>query len=459
MLDFALYHLFLALGVLLALFLIAQVLRERRPPAASLAWLLFIVTLPYIAIPLYLTIGIRKIKFNNKSALYSRPTHSDQTSTIPDLDLLLDSYGIPEASENNQVIFHTDGEEARTALWDTLDSALKQLDIAIFILADDLLGKQVCEKLKLKAQSGVQVRLLLDGVGSFLLPRHRVRELQEHGVQVLWFIPVLHRPFKGRTNLRNHRKLVLADGQRLWTGGRNLAQEYFDSIGAQGQPWLDLSFDLQGPGVIQYQELFEEDWRFAGGQTPIPGTLPPPVSAGKSRTRLLPSGPDMPNDPLQALLLAACFEAQEKIVAVTPYFIPDDPIMEGLCLAARRGISVTLILPEKSNHLLPDIARNRYLRELTTSGATIVLLPQIMCHAKALVVDQRLGLCGSANLDLRSLYLNFEAMTLFYQQDDILWLTHWMKNLASRGIEHKPNTPGTIGLLLEGVVVMLSFQL
>ncbi|BAO44680.1 phospholipase D-like domain-containing protein [Thiolapillus brandeum] len=459
MLDFVIYHLFLALGVMLTLFLITQILRDRRPPAASLAWLLFIVSLPYIAIPLYLTIGVRKLKFTDKSALYGAPTHSDRTSPVPDLDQLLDSYGVPEASGGNQVVFHADGNEARQALWHTMDSALKQLDIAIFILANDTLGKQVCEKLRTKAQQGVRVRLLLDGVGSFLLPRHQVRKLQASGIEVLWFIPVLHRPFKGRTNLRNHRKLVLADSQRIWTGGRNLAHEYFDSAGEQGQPWLDLSFHMQGAGIIQYQELFEEDWRFAGGQTSVPATFTDPLPSGESRTRLLPSGPDMPDDPLQALLLAACFEARNKIIAVTPYFIPDDPIIEGLCLAARRGVSVTLILPEKSNHLLPDIARNRYLRELTDSGATVVFLPGIMNHAKALVVDQRLAVSGSANLDLRSLYLNFEAMTLFYSQDDILWLTRWMENLISQGFEHHPVTPGRMCLLIEGVVVMLSFQL
>ncbi len=459
MIDFILYHLFITLGVILTLFLITQILRDRRPPSASLAWLLFIVSLPYIAIPIYLAIGVRKLKFPDKTALYTGNTASDPNSTVPDLDRLLDSYGLPEAVDGNMVSFHGDGETALAAMWDTMDSATERLDIAIFILANDNIGKKVCKKLALKAQKGVQVRLLLDGVGSFLLPRHQVNELLNNGVQVLWFIPVFHRPFKGRTNLRNHRKLIIADGQHVWTGGRNLAQEYFDSKGEYGQPWLDLSFDLQGPGTAPYQQLFDEDWLFAGGEKSVPYPAKFPTLKGNSRTRMLPSGPDVPNDPLQALLLAACFKATEKITIVTPYFIPDEPLTEGLCLAARRGVSVQLILPEKSNHLLTDIARNRYLRELSKAGVQILLLPKIMNHAKALIIDKRIALCGSANFDLRSLYLNFEAMTIFYQQQDITWLTAWVNKLADKGVDHRPDMPGTSRLILEGLVILLSFQL
>ncbi len=458
MLDFLLYHLFLALGVLLTLFLIAQILRDPRPPAASLAWLLFIVALPYLAIPIYLAIGVRKLSYPQKEALYSGVSEPLEHSRVADLDRLLDSYGIPTATRRNRVRFHATGDEALHALWQVIDSAAGHLDICIFILADDEVGDDLCRRLVHKVQQGVQVRLLLDGVGSFLLPREKVRRLREYGVRVRWFIPVLHRPFRGRTNLRNHRKLVIADGSRLWTGGRNLAAEYFDSAGHRGRPWLDMSFDLEGEGAAHYQELFEADWVFAGGHRARRRIEAGPVD-GRATVRLLPSGPDMPDDPLQALLLAACFEARDRIVAVTPYFIPDEALLEGLSLTARRGVEVMLILPEKSNHALADIARGRYLRQLAAAGARIRLLPGAMNHAKALVMDDRLAMCGSANLDLRSLYLNFEVMSLFYDRQEVRWLEEWMQDLADRSIVHHPRAPGTLRALLEGLVVMLSFQL
>jgi len=458
MLDFLLYHLFLALGVLLTLFLIAQILRDPRPPAASLAWMLFIVALPYLAVPLYLAIGVRKLSYPQKEALYSGISEPLGHSQVPDLDRLLDSYGVPTATLGNRVRFHATGDEALHALWRVIDSAEVHLDICVFILANDEVGADLCRRLVDKVQQGVHVRLLLDGVGSFLLPREEVRRLREYGVRVRWFIPVLHRPFRGRTNLRNHRKLVIADGIRLWTGGRNLAAEYFDSSGKQGHPWLDMSFDLEGEGAAQFQELFEADWVFAGGRRGRHPVVPGPVD-DRATVRLLPSGPDMPDDPLQALLLSACFEARDRITAVTPYFIPDEALLEGLCLTARRGVAVTLILPEKSNHTLADIARSRYLRQLVAAGAQVRLLPGAMIHAKALVMDDRLAMCGSANLDLRSLYLNFEVMSLFYDRPQVRWLDEWMQDLARRSIVHRPHTPGTLRALLEGVVVMLSFQL
>ncbi len=458
MLDFLLYHLFLALGVLLTLVLIAQILRDPRPPAASLAWLLFIITLPYLAIPLYLAIGVRKLRTPQKEALYTGVSEPGAHTELPDLDRLLDSYGIPPATRRNRVHFHANGEEALRALWRIIDSAERHLDICIFILANDAVGDGVCRRLIDKAQQGVRVRLLLDGVGSFLLRRETIRRLREYGVQVRWFIPVLHRPFRGRTNLRNHRKLVIADGNRLWTGGRNLAVEYFDSSGRHGRPWLDMSFDLSGEGAIHYQELFEADWVFAGGHKARHPIRPEPVTE-EATVRLLPSGPDMPDDPLQALLLAACFEASERIMAVTPYFIPDEALLEGLTLTARRGVEVTVILPEKSNHALADIARGRYLRQLTAAGADIRLLPGVMNHAKALVIDDRLAMCGSANLDLRSLYLNFEVMSLFYDQEAIHWLTAWMEDLARESPLYRPQAPGTLRASLEGLVVLFSFQL
>ncbi|HFD87641.1 MAG TPA: cardiolipin synthase [Gammaproteobacteria bacterium] len=456
------YHILNILAVLLAGFLVATVLQQKRPPSTSLAWILFIVLVPYLAIPLYLAIGSRKLsqsRMLEKEKLFTRPSRPPHSTVRLELDHLLDSLGIPPALGGNQVTLHQHGRQSLDALLKILNDARQQIDVCIFILADDPVGQSVMKQLLLKARQGVRVRLLLDGVGSFLLPRKTLRPLRQAGVEIVRFIPVVHRPLKGRTNLRNHRKLVIADGRHAWSGGRNLAQEYF--LDQPDQPaWIDLSFNLKGPAACYYQSLFDADWDFAShGKFPdnLPATDLPPM--GDAIVRVLPSGPDVSDDPLQALMLSACFEARERIVIVTPYFVPDSALQEALRLAVGRGVQVDLVLPEHSNHHLADLARSRYLRELHDSGATVHYHPHRMIHAKAMLFDQRLALCGSANFDLRSLYLNFESMALFYSGSEIIWLANWMDSLIQqcRIADIKP--PGRIRQLTEGAALLLSFQL
>ncbi len=189
-----------------------------------------------------------------------------------------------------------------------------------------------------------------------------------------------------------------------------------------GQAWVDLSFDLQGPLAAQAQHRFNQDWAFATQQAPPPvpqaEAMPPPAPDGAALAQLVASGPDQVDDTLYALLLSGCYTARRRILAVTPYFVPDDSLQMALTLAARRGLQVDLVLPRRSNHRLADVARNRALRELWAAGAHIWLAPH-MVHAKAIVIDDTLALVGSANLDARSLFLNYELMVAFYHAPDI----------------------------------------
>ncbi|MFQ5489037.1 MAG: phosphatidylserine/phosphatidylglycerophosphate/cardiolipin synthase family protein, partial [Gammaproteobacteria bacterium] len=327
----------------------------------------------------------------------------------------------------------------------------------IFILADDPLGRDVLSRLTKKAAQGIRVRLLLDGVGSFTLPKMLLRPLAQAGGEIAWFIPVLHRPLRGRSNLRNHRKIVIADGARVWTGGRNLAQEYLDP----GSNWIDLSFCLQGPAIASYLAIFEADWHFARNQ---PADKPAPLSAApaheeSSRVQVIPSGPDVADDPIYAAVLTACYEARQRIMIVTPYYVPDTGLQEALRLAALRGVVVDMILPETSNHRLADIARNRYLRELAKAGARIWLLPRVMVHAKALLVDRSFALAGSANLDIRSLFRNYEVVSSFYSASDIDWLARWMETLRERSAQHQPRPAGLLKEILEGVILLGAYEI
>ncbi|MFD2378734.1 phospholipase D-like domain-containing protein [Ottowia pentelensis] len=172
----------------------------------------------------------------------------------------------------------------------------------------------------------------------------------------------------------------------------------------------------------------------------------------------MPSGPDFHEDILHALLVSAIFHAERRLLLATPYFVPDEGLLEALLLAARRGLQITLVIPERSNHRLADWARGRALRELAAAGADVRLLPG-MLHAKAVVVDEVLALCGSANLDSRSLFINYEAMAAFYGPAEIDWLGNWITETAQRGQRASARPPSWWRDIGEGLVATVGFQL
>lgn len=460
MLDFPqpyLLHIASIVGVLLALMLISQVLRSPRTPATAIGWLIIIIFVPIIGIPLYLTFGVRKLdaKINRKTKLIL--TGSPNLCKHP-IHSLLVSLGIPSASSANQINFHKNGHVAYQALLALLKNAQHTIDIAIFVLGDDQIGQDVLSCLAEKSAQGVKIRLLLDGVGSLMLPKKRLNRFINNGGQAAWFIPVLHRPLRGRTNLRNHRKIVIADNHYVWTGGRNLANEYLDPDSTENG-WIDLSFCLHGPAVSIYQQIFAADWRFATNAHEDGKPALPTTENGRSQVQVIPSGPDIADDAIYVTILTACYEAVERILIVTPYYIPDTGVQEALRLAALRGVAVDLILPAKSNHRLADIARNRYLRELDQVGIRIWFFPNRMVHAKALVVDNNFSMAGSANLDIRSLFLNYEVMNGFYSEKDIEWLATWLKSLRDQSLRYSPEPAGKFREMFEGLVQLAAYEL
>ena len=452
-LHFTLLQISLAVGTLFAVLLAGHILRQRRNPASTLAWLLFVIALPWFAVPAYLTFGTRKLQPHRAEGLPSPAAAGASAGAAHSaLDRLLDSAASPPLRAGHTLNWHTDGEAARTALMRTVEHAHSRLDIALFLLRDDSAGRAFCEALAARAAAGVRVRLLIDGVGSFLLRRQAIAHLRAAGVSVAWFIPLLHRPFRARSNLRNHRKLVLADGHSAWLGGRNVADEYF----ASDAQWVDLSLNLSGPAVADLARLFDSDWRFATHSAP--GDITEPAPAGPTHAQLIAAGPDHARDLLHEALLQGIFTAQHRIVATTPYYIPDDALQLALCLAARRGVPVTLLLPARSNHRLADIARGRYLRELARAGVRVRLLPGAMLHAKAWLIDDD-ALVGTTNLDLRSLFLNFEFMLRVHGANDTAWLADWLAALDARSHDAPDAPVGVARELLEGMVLLSAFQL
>ena len=345
--------------------------------------------------------------------------------------------------------------------------ATRTIDVCTFILATDGLGDQVAQALRSQAERGIKVRLLIDGIGAWLGGRLDMKALSRSGVQVVKFVPPFRSILRGRANLRNHRKMLVADGERLWCGGRNFAAEYFEGDPAKlaGQSlrnhaWHDLSFDLRGELVLHACDLFEKDWAYARRTPVVAQCLPPQAVAGNdaSLAQLVPSGPEQVDDTVQSLLVSGCFMAQRRVLVVTPYFIPDASLLMALTLAARRGVLIDIILPRRSNHRLADVARHRPLRDLATAGARLWFEPY-MQHAKAVVVDDQLALAGSANLDLRSLFLNYELMVAFYEPADVRRFAAWIEHERGLASRFEPKEPGLVRDLLEGLLLWLAFQL
>ena len=439
--------------------------RQRRHPSAAIAWVVSLALMPYLALPLYLLFGSRKVA--RGPLLRDAPVLpvSAPASNAPAhrFQQLAASMGLPPAAAYEQLAIHQDGKEALAALRSVLLAARQTLDVCTFLLGRDSLGQEVSDLLMQQARRGVRVRLLVDGIGVYLGGRPELKPLSAAGVQVALFVSPFRSPLPGRTNLRNHRKMVVADGQHMWTGGRNLAAEYFVGDLARQPPkapWIDLSFDMRGDLARQAQQRFDQDWDFAtqAAQKARPQPALAEPASDVAGAQLIASGPDQAEDTLYSLLIASCFTARSRILLVTPYFVPDATLMMALTLAARRGVAVDLVLPRRSNHRLADLARPAALREMAAAGASVWLVDG-MVHAKAVVIDTELALAGSANLDERSLFLNYELMVAFFRPADVHRFACWIGQQRAAARRYRAKAPSAMVEFAEGLIRWLAFQL
>jgi len=445
------------LGGLLLYVLTTRAGRQRRHPSAAFAWVLTILVLPYLALPLFLLFGTRKLA---KPASLPLPAPAGDDAAPRWAGSLLAGLGLAPTAYNEAVRFHADGQAAQHALMEIIDGARQRILLATFILADDLVGNAVVAALVRRAGAGVAVCVLLEPLSRLRCSKAQLDTLRRAGVAVRWANAGRRDQLETRLNLRYHRKMVICDEAILWCGGRNIADEYFTRDGA-GPPWLDLSVDVRGALALDVAALFERDWRQAGGAplSPRSVSLAPRTRGGAGiPAQLVASGPDFADENYDGLLLAGAFQAGRRIVAVTPYFVPDDALLVALRMACRRGVHITLVLPARSNHRLADWARGRALRDLAAAGAAIFLYPG-MIHAKAVVIDDAIALCGSANLDSRSLFLNFEMMIAFYDAREIAWLAQWIQARAAEAAPYGASEPSLLVDLAEGVVRVVGFQL
>jgi cardiolipin synthase len=295
------------------------------------------------------------------------------------------------------------------------------------ILGNDEVGDAILDVLEAKARAGIEVRVLLDSLYKWRANRRRLRALEAAGGRFAWFMPVWHVPFlsRVRANLRLHRKIIVVDGAAAIVGGMNLAREYMGPTPLEGR-WRDLSARLVGTAVADLDAVFRSDWRFAAGEDLAPAPADH-AWRGEATIQVVGSGPDVPNDLIYDAFLTSVFEARRRLWIATPYFVPDEALARALVLAVRRGVEVRVLVPAKSNHASADFAGASYLREVAAAGAKIMRFTPSMLHAKAVLVDEALAVIGSANLDMRSLFLNYEIALFQSSPAQVTALAAWFE--------------------------------
>jgi cardiolipin synthase len=422
-------HLGTILGVVLVPPFLARILREHRPPASTIAWMLGVLLAPYLAVPFYLLVGARKRRRltrgddGGKLLRYERPRPSDPESGP---EAILCGDGISAATRGNDVTLLTTGERAFDALLALVKQARASVSVSIFILGDDAAGNAILDALIERAGAGVEVRLLLDALFYFRADRGRLRALSRAGGRIA--------RFGGPRNLRNHRKIVVVDGAHAWVAGMNLAEEYMGPTPLLGR-WRDIGVTVTGRAVGRLADVLASDWAFATGEAvvgppvraPSQPSVPPPTEAGAA-IQVVPSGPDSAGDSLYDALLAGIYSARRRVWIATPYFVPDEALSRALSVAARRGTDVRIVVPARSNHRIADLAGGTYLREIAHAGGSVRAYPD-MLHAKVAVIDDALGVLGSANFDMRSLFLNYEIALFFYSHAQVAELCAWFDDV------------------------------
>lgn len=379
-----------ALGLLAA----AHALLNKRRPQAAFAWIAVSLTLPFVGAFLYYLFGINRVE--NRARLL-RGTVAAKAPLAPGAFPLVDG---------NRVEPLRNGEEAYPAMLAAIRGAEHSVRLSTYIFGTRGVGGEFIAALADAHKRGVDVRVLLDGIGElYSWPRAGV-ELCLRGIRPARFLPPRLIPPALRLNLRNHRKILVVDHAVAFTGGMNIDDRHLVADPARKRPVVDLHFRLTGPVVARLEAVFAADWRFATGESLPVG--PPAVPCGKARCSVVADGPDENRDPLVALLLEAIASARSRVAIMTPYFLPPPELIGVMQAAALRGIDVAVVLPASSNLPYVHWATRHMLWDLLLFGVGIYYQPGPFVHTKLLVVDEARAVMGSWNLDPRSLRLNFE---------------------------------------------------
>jgi cardiolipin synthase len=400
----------------------------KRDPRSSAGWVAVSLMFPLLGPLLYFLFGINRVRSRGLGFNLQRPfgprednsvAHVDSRVAPHELSLPRQYTAIANVSEglsgrpllaNNHVEPLMNGDEAYPAMLEAINQAQSNVYLTTYIFNNDDTGRQFADALERAKNRGVDVRVLVDGVGVlYSLPRTIIGTLTGKGIRVAKFHPPSLIPPTFTINLRSHRKILVTDGQIGFSGGLNLADTYFPTAPEPPKRASDVHFRFSGPVVSQLQQAFLRDWAFATGDSDQgPDAALPADSGGRAVCRVMTDGPDEDTDKLSAVLVNAVTASQERVAIVTPYFIPDRQMISALRIAALRGVDVHVVLPAKNNLVFVHWATRNMLWELLLVGVHIHYQPAPFAHTKLFVVDDHYSLIGSANIDPRSLRLNFE---------------------------------------------------
>lgn len=399
---------------------VLHALMHVRTSQGTIAWVISLVTVPFIAIPLYWLLGKTRFSGNvggrrlkdGRLAKLAETMHQrllDLEVDIPEDDAFERAArllgGLP-FTRGNRLDLLIDGDETFDRIFRAIHEAEKYLCVNFFIVKNDKLGTTFQEALIARAKAGVKVYFLFDEIGSHKLPRRYLKELRDAGVECLSF--GINRFWWSRfqLNFRNHRKIVVSDGKVAFIGGLNVGDEYLGRDQRFG-PWRDTHLEMRGPVVQAVQLVFLEDWFWAANQVPDLTWDTQPEERNQIAA-IIPTGPADPGDSWQLIVAEAANSARRKLWIASPYFVPDEGVLTALQTASIRGVDVRILLPERADHLLVWLSAFSYYEQSIPYGIRLFRYHRGFLHQKVMLIDDRLAAVGTANLDNRSFRLNFE---------------------------------------------------
>jgi len=415
----------LILITLVALATACHSLLYKRDPRAALGWIAVCLLYPLLGPVLYVLFGVNRVQTRARKlgqrwppflyVGYERPEDEDSA--------VLSSLEVPEAVKTitrisdavtrrplvggNKIKPLHNGEQVYPAMLEAIDQAERTLFLSTYIFETNDTGLRFIDALARAARRGVDVRVSIDGIGElYSMPRAGTL-LERQGVRVARFLRPRLIPLELHINLRNHRKILVADGTTCFIGGMNIGDRHLAENVDNPNRVVDAHFQLDGPVVTQIEEVFLEDWGFSTGEHAVPSHASA-FKTSSSICRAIVDGPNEDLDKLSTILVAAVSAARQRISIMTPYFLPSRELLSALQSAALRGIAVTILLPVKNNLPFVHWATRNMLWELLERGVKVFYQPPPFVHTKLFVVDQHYALIGSANIDPRSLRLNFE---------------------------------------------------